>query len=189
MLSQKPDATMSDTANERMSAEEFNERFGGRPTGQARVEVGETYEKIVAVDPGTDTGVAAYWGDLLKTFTLSFWEVYQRARKEGGGVDSTLYIVEAPYKTGVTHQRLISGRQKLSAQLKIAQNAGGVQREAELLVEGLKRWGYDVVEHEPSTSKKWSDKKLRRLIGEWEGPSNEHTRDAIMMLVAHGLLP
>jgi len=177
-----------DTANETLSLDEFNKKYGGPTADQATVELGDQYQKVVAVDPGTDTGVAVYWGDLLKTFTLSFWEVYQRARKEGGGVDSTLYVVEAPYKTGVTHQRLV-GRQELSAQLKIAQNAGGVQREAQLLVEGLKRWGYDVVEHEPSTSKKWSDKKLRRLIGDWEGPSNEHTRDAIMMLVAYGFLP
>ena len=114
--------------------------------------------------------------------------MYRRSRN-GTNTDGTLYIVEAPYKTGVTHQRLIAGQKRLSAQLKIAQNAGAVQREAELLVEGLRRLGYDVVEHEPSTSKKWDHQSLEGLIGEWNGPSNEHTRDALMMLVAHGFLP
>jgi len=142
----------------------------------------------VAVDPGTSTGVAVAWGDDVLTNTQDFWQVYNRTEKIDDPGD-TLYIVEAPYKTGVTHQRLIANQKRLSGQLKIAQNAGGVQREAELLVAGLRRLGYDVVEHEPSTSKKWDHESLEGLIGEWNGPSNEHTRDALLMLVAYGFLP
>ena len=181
---------MSDSAehvNDTYTLDEFNEKYG--PTAdQATVELGDNYQKVVAVDPGVDTGVAVTWGDHTRTLIVDFWDVYRRSIN-GTNTDGTLYVVEAPYKTGVTHQRLIAGQKRLSAQLKIAQNAGGVQREAELLVEGLRRLGYDVVEHEPSTSKKWDHESLEGLIGEWNGPSNEHTRDALMMLVAYGFLP
>jgi len=179
---------MSNTANETMSASEFLERYGQPTADQATVGLEEKYQKVVAVDPGSTTGLAIAWNGNTQTYTRDFWQVYNRAKK----VDvpgNTLYIVEAPYKTGITHQRLIAGQQRLKAQLKIAQNAGGVHREAELLVEGLRELGYDVVEHEPSTSKKWGHESLEGLIGEWNGPSNEHTRDALMMLVAYGFLP
>ena len=176
------------TANETLTVAEFRERYGGPTADQVTVELGDNYRKVVAVDPGASTGVAVKWGGQVNTYTLDFWQVYRRA-VEASPSDESLYVVEAPYKTGVTHQRLIAGQKRLSAQLKIAQNAGGVQREAELLVEGLRELGYDVVEHAPSTSKKWDHESLEGLIGEWNGPSNEHTRDALMMLVAHGCLP
>lgn len=142
----------------------------------------------MAVDPGSTTGLAVVWSDNAQTYTRDFWQVFDWAERIDDPCD-TLYIVEAPYKTGVTHQQLVDGQKALPSRLKIAQNAGGVQREAELLVEGLRRLGYDVVEHEPSTSKKWDHESLEGLIGEWNGPSNEHTRDALMMLVAYGFLP
>ena len=179
---------MTDSANETLTADEFREKYGGPSADQATVELGDNYRKVVAVDPGSTTGLAVIWSGNVQTHTLDFWQVFDW-EEIGDDLDDTLYIVEAPYKTGVTHQRLIAGQKRLSAQLKIAQNAGGVQREAELLVEGLRRLGYDVVEHEPSTSKKWDHESLEGLIGEWNGPSNEHTRDALMMLVAHGILP
>lgn len=184
---------MSDAAehaNDTYTLDEFNEKYG--PTAdQATVELGDNHQKVVAVDPGASTGVAVRWPDDTKeavaTETLDFWKVYVRALRASS--QDTLYIVEAPHKTGLTHQRLVDGQKALPSRLKIAQNAGGVQREAELLVEGLTRLGYDVVEHEPSTAKKWDHESLEGLVGEWNGPSNEHTRDALMMLVAHGFLP
>jgi hypothetical protein len=178
---------MSDVANETISAADFQEKYGGPTADQATLDP-EQYDEIVAVDPGTTTGVAILCEGRLATTTQDFWALMRRARADARTVRS-LYIVEAPYKTGVTHQRLVAGQNRLGAKLKIAQNAGGVQREAELLVEGLRQLDQDVLEHEPSTSKKWGDEKLRRLIGDWNGPSNEHTRDAIMMLVAYGFLP
>lgn len=178
---------MADVANETISAADFQEKYGGPTADQGTIDA-DQYDEVVAVDPGTTTGVAVLCEGVLATTTQDFWALMRRARADAHEVRS-LYIVEAPYKTGVTHQRLVAGQNGLGAKLKIAQNAGGVQREAELLVEGLKQLGQDVVEHEPSTSKKWGDKKLRRMIGDWHGPSNEHTRDAIMMLVAYGFLP
>jgi len=183
---------MSNTANETMTASEFRDKYGGPTAEEATMNRREEYRTVVAIDPGATTGVAAIWPDdesaAVQTEAEDFWTVYHRAGKHGDPSD-TLFIVEAPYKTGITHQRLIAGQQRLKAQLKIAQNAGGVQREADLLVEGLRELGYDVVEHEPSTSKKWDHESLEGLIGEWNGSSNEHTRDALMMLVAYGFLP
>jgi hypothetical protein len=178
---------MSDVANETISAADFQEKYGGPTADQATLDP-EQYDEIVAVDPGTTTGVAILCEERLATTTQDFWALMRRARADAHTVRS-LYIVEAPYKTGVTHQRLVAGQNRLGAKLKIAQNAGGVQREAELLVEGLRQLDQDVLEHDPSTSKKWGDDKLRRLIGDWNGPSNSHTRDALLMLVAYGFLP
>ena len=185
---------MSDAAehaNETLTADEFREKYGGPTADQATVELGEEYRTVIAVDPGVTTGVAAILPHdenvAVRAYAEDFWTVYHRTISQDPS--DTLLVVEAPYKTGVTHQRLIAGQKRLSAQLKIAQNAGSVQREAELLVEGLRKLGYDVLEHEPSTSKKWDHEGLEGLIGEWNGPSNEHTRDALMMLVAYGFLP
>ena len=51
---------MSDSAdhvNDTYTLDEFNEKYG--PTAdQATVELGDNYQKVVAVDPGVDTGVA-----------------------------------------------------------------------------------------------------------------------------------
>jgi len=179
---------MTDRANDRYTPAEFKEEHGAGPDG-TRLTLGGEHDAAVAVDPGKTTGVAMYDQETLTTHTCDFWDLFPVGDTLRSLWTRPLVIVEAPYKTGVVHQRLVAGRKELSAQLKIAQNAGSVQREAELIVEGLQREGVRVVEHDPDTSKKWSDKKLRRLIGDWDGPSNEHTRDAIMMLVAYGFLP
>lgn len=61
---------------------------------------------------------------------------------------------------------------------KIARNVGQVTREAQLLVEGLKRLGYTVVEVKPQGKKNQAE--FKRITG-WQKRTNAHERDAGMM--------
>jgi len=169
---------MTDTANESMTAAEYREQQAG--SGR-RV----TSLPAVAVDPGTTTGVAVAFADgEIKTYTTTFWGLMDPV---GQSTDITIvqmqdptYIVEAPYKTEWG---------KAQDNSAMAYNSGGVAREAELLVEGLERRGYEVIKHDPHSSGnsgwgggKWDSQAARLIIGGWDGPDNEHTRDALRML-------
>lgn len=156
--------------------------------GDAQI-AGESYDSAVAVDPGTTTGVAVCFVDgELKTRTTDFWGLYERIRDHSSPVvaqmKNVVYIVEAPYMTKWG---------KAQDNSAMAYNSGGVAREAELLVEGIERSGHEVIEHDPHSSGnsawsggKWDSETAHRIVGEWEGPDNEHTRDAIRLLVSYG---
>lgn len=141
----------------------------------------------VAVDPGKTTGVAVCFSDgEINTRTMDFWSLMDTADGEAAiaQMKNSVYIVEAPYLTkwGKTQ----SGPR--------AYSSGRVAREAELLVEGLERRGYDVLEHDPrhegsnQWSGKWDSDLAHRIVGEWEGPDNEHTRDALKLLFIYGFI-
>lgn len=165
---------MTDTANDKLTAEEFRQEHG---PGGPGVDPSQ-YDSAVAIDPGTTTGVAAYDYEKanLKTHTLDFWEVMRRA-EVWKPLREFVCIVEAPHLTkwGKTQSP------------PIAYSSGKVAREAELLVEGLELKGLDVIEHDPAGGgSKWDSKRTHQIVGQWEGPDNEHTRDALQLLVEYG---
>lgn len=142
----------------------------------------QKYDSAVAVDPGTTTGVAyvSEEGDIY-TQSADFFETLIYAQNHS---DSDLWIVEAPYLTkwGKTQ----SGPR--------AYSSGKVAREAELLVKGLNIRGCDVREHDPRNegsgqwTGKWDSDLAHRIVGDWEGPDNEHTRDALKLLFIYGFI-
>jgi len=165
---------MTDTANDSMTAAEYRAQ---------QAESGRRVASLpaVAVDPGTTTGVAVAFADgEIKTRTTTFWDEMERVFEFGSPRIATMqdptYIVEAPYLTrwgvhGPDNRRQVY-------------NSGGAAREASLLVEGLERRGYDVVEHDPhDQGQKYDSKTLRGIVGNWGGADNEHVRDAVRLLV------
>jgi len=165
---------MTDTANERMTAAEYRAQ---------QAESGRRVASLpaVAVDPGTTTGVAVAFADgEIKTRTSDFWDEMERVFEFGAPQVATMrdptYIVEAPYLTrwgvhGPEHRKQVY-------------NSGGVAREASLLVDGLEWRGYDVIEHDPrDQGQKYDSKTLRGIVRDWDGPDNEHVRDALRLLV------
>lgn len=149
------------------------------------------HDAAVAIDPGSTTGVAVADADgALTTYTSDFWAV-TRATIHERWMEDAIWVVEAPYKRSLTHSWLRQEAEDEKGLIKIAQNVGGNHREAELLVEGLCRRGYDVVEHDPqSGGGSWSSKAGRRKVVEgsleWDGPANEHCIDALFMLTVYG---
>jgi len=154
--------------------------------GKGDTEAALDAESAVAVDPGTTTGVAISYADReLHTRTTDFWTLLKMTSTKTSPsiwqLRDVVYIVEAPYKTGW-------GKTQQGPR---AYSSGKVAREAELLVEGLNRRGHDVIEHDPrhdggDWSGKWNSKLAHHIVGGWEGPDNEHTRDALKLLTLYG---
>jgi hypothetical protein len=136
---------------------------------------------VIGIDPGVETGVAV-WQAEIKRFialeTLDFWRTFTYLSTFPK--DSTKVVVENPALNNFSYAR---HKQTGKDGLKIARNSGGNCREAELLIEGLKRDGYDVMEIKP-TRRKWTAEQLKRYTG-YEGRTNQHVRDA--MALVHGL--
>jgi hypothetical protein len=187
---------MNDTANETMSAEEYRQKYGD----QAQLEgmrPGDTCDVALAIDPGRESGLAWTDGDRVVTGTASFWDLWSAlsALHPGAALEPTggasvpavweasdcCVLLEAPYKS----------RQSMGAQPAVAYNSGQVAREAELLAEWLRSdgIGYGLIEHDPSQQgPKWDSSFARKIVGGWEGPDNEHCRDAIRLLFFYDFL-
>jgi len=165
---------MTDTANESMTAAEYREQ-----QAESGKRVGA--KSAVAVDPGKTTGVAVKHTDgRLVTHTTDFWDL-NRATIDKRWMELVPWIVECPQSTRFGVHGPDTRRQ--------VYNSGGVAREAALLVEGLKRRGYDVVEHDPKDQgQKWDAQTLRGIVGDWQGPDQEDVRDALRLLVWYDVI-
>lgn len=190
---------MSDHANDQLTAAEYRELTGQQgPQDEAGNPETAPKESALAIDPGTETGAAWTNGKHLRLATVDFWALLEEL-EHGADTDwpinvtpaRTAIILEAPHLRPVTHARNLKG-QNWRAAAKIAQNAGGVQREAELLAEGIERLGYQLTQTAPIQEKKWpagyAERVAKGLGLEWEGPNNEHTRDAFRLLLHHNVV-
>jgi hypothetical protein len=180
------------TANETLSLEEFNLKYGDQAQPQLEeMRPGDTCDVALAIDPGRTSGLAWTDGDRVVTGTASFWDIWDAlseldlGRALGASVPAVweasdcCVLLEAPYKS----------RQSMGAQPAVAYNSGQVAREAELLKETGKKIGYDVIEHDPARQdQKWDSSFARKIVGDWEGPDNEHVRDALRLLFFYNFL-
>jgi hypothetical protein len=177
---------MPDRAKERLSAEEFRQRYLGSPErDRTQMPHSQEHSTALAVDPGRDTGVA--WtnaGGRIVTGTCGWWDLqHTLARPDLSNVlkepvpssdpDACCVVLEAPYKS----------RQSIGRKAPIAYDSGRVAREAELLAEWVRQSEYGFIEHDPSRQgEKWDSDRTRRIVGDWTGPDNQHVRDAIRLL-------
>jgi len=183
-----------ETANETMSAEEYRQKYGDQAQPQLDgMRPGDACDVALAIDPGRESGLAWTDGDRVVTGTASFWEIWDAlselhlGRALGASVPAVwetsdhCVLLEAPYKS----------RQSMGAQPAVAYNSGQVAREAELLAEWLRGNDilYKLIEHDPSQQgPKWDSSFARKIVGDWEGPDNEHCRDAIRLLFFYEFL-
>ncbi len=127
--------------------------------------------RVVGIDPGVSTGFALVENrKIMLLQTLSFWEVIDRI----GIYENVSYAIELPKTRHVWHREANSK----SALLKTGMNVGSCIREAELIIEYLKRNGkeYKVV----IPQGKLKADQFERVTG-WKGKSNQHVRDAAML--------
>ncbi|MFA7302031.1 MAG: hypothetical protein WC069_06995 [Candidatus Shapirobacteria bacterium] len=127
--------------------------------------------RIIGIDPGAATGFALVENrKIMQLQTLSFWEVIDRINI----YENVAYAIELPKTRHVWHREANSK----SALLKTGMNVGSCIREAELIIEYLKRNGkeYKVV----IPQGKLKADQFERVTG-WKGKSNQHVRDAAML--------
>ncbi len=141
---------------------------------------------VVGVDPGTKTGLAVFDREsraLITLQTTDFWGAYEAIRKMP--VDEVSVRVEV-HRYCPTFRERKRGAGSVGTLDRMARNVGQVTREATLLVEGLRRCGYSVVEVRPQGKIKGDDGKydaeedraqFLRLTG-WQGQTSQHARDA-----------
>lgn len=133
---------------------------------------------VIGIDPGVESGFAV-WDRITRRFvsidTLKFWDVIDRVQVFG--IHEAKVIVEVAH-LAPTFRHLKAEGTNVNTLSKIARNVGQVTREAQLLVEGLRRLGYDVREVKPQGKKKQAE--FKRITG-WSKRTNQHERDSAMM--------
>jgi hypothetical protein len=135
---------------------------------------------VVGIDPGVNTGVAWYDREEKRVYdfgTSDFWKVYGDFANETAWRFEVVVIIETPMKTRLYARQDVEQGQRRRE--KIAANAGGNSREAELLADGLEALGYEVIRQKP-TRVKWDAEQLARFTGITKRTS-QHARDAIAL--------
>jgi len=150
----------------------------------------------IGIDPGKITGLAIYDREsksLVKLASTNFWDCYGYILTTYPDIDEVHSIViEVPEtkKTWSLDSRLrrlsYQDRNKFLTEaavaMKISHDVGRVCRESELLADGLEKAGYTVLTHHPTGKGKQLDKFSFKRITGWPKVTNEHTRDAAMMV-------
>ncbi|MFB3132293.1 MAG: hypothetical protein ACE10K_07210 [Rhodothermales bacterium] len=147
---------------------------------------------IVGLDPGEQTGVAAYdprARRLKYVFSLGFWMVVSMFETELGPEQPAdgsapgpvvLVVIEDARKLPVygRHDK-VRGRRRD----RLARNIGRIDRDTQLWVEYLERRGYRVLLARPSREQKWDAATFKRIT-RYQGRTNQHARDAGMLVFA-----
>lgn len=140
----------------------------------------------IGLDPGVNCGIAVYDRQARKFALVSstdFWGAFDIVRAYQ--LTETRIVVEVAHHAP-TFRHLKAQGQNANTLSKIARNVGQVTREAQLLAEGLRRLGYQVIEKAPLGKKKGADgnysaeadrREFEQLTG-WTARTNQHARDA-----------
>lgn len=131
----------------------------------------------IGIDCGKNTGIAICYDGKIKLINSDFWHAFHYI-KDTFDTEKTKVIIEDPSKIRTIYAK--NRHQSKMATAKIAQDVGGVKRESELLADGLEWAGFLVERVKPNNTKK-DAKTIKRITG-YGGRSNEHTRDALMLV-------
>lgn len=128
--------------------------------------------KYIGIDPGKKTAIAVYDSitkRIIDVFMTDFWGAYEYLESEQHDILIKAVIIEVPRTKSNWHKK---GCDITSA------NVGGIYREANLLANGIERMGLKVVRQHPQG--KVDAAYVKKITG-YQGKTNEHTRDAIML--------
>ena len=124
----------------------------------------------LGVDPGKKTGLAVYdrhEKKIVKIRNTDFWGAY-----------GYLYTCcPTDYEVYIEVSRCKANWHE-SKHPTTSANVGGIVREANLLADGIEQLGYIVHRSHPRGK---VDKKVIKIITSYEGRTNEHTRDAMLL--------
>ncbi len=151
------------------------------------------HDYLIGLDPGKSTGVCLYDKSqkvIIMLDTLDFWEVFDLI-KELSFIHSHIdhqgklsFVIENSSLNKPTFAKAGDGKE-LTRQ-KISRNVGMNQRESVLLIEGIRRLGYEVKEVTPSKKSAYTGKitvPMFKAMTGWKGTSSQHARDAAMLVI------
>jgi hypothetical protein len=131
--------------------------------------------KVIAIDPGKITGLALCVDGVLKeVLSGNFWDAIDYIK----WTPDAFVIVELPNNKHVWHP----GAHNRGAIERTGVNVGSAIREAELLIEYLKRNNRQYKTVAPLG--KVNAVHFKKITG-WEGRTNQHKRDAAIMAFLH----
>jgi hypothetical protein len=141
---------------------------------------------VIGIDPGKNTGWAIYSRESKKIEeikTLTFWDCYDEMKHWTPEI--TLVVVECPIKNALyARQEKIADQGSMRRGNRMMANASANAHEASLLADGIERLGFEVRRVRPTRRNFKSAEDdvayVQRITG-FEGRTNPHTRDAIML--------
>lgn len=151
------------------------------------------HDYLIGLDPGKKTGVCLYDKSkkiVVKLCTLDFWQVFDLITEVAfilRGIDyqgKIAFNIENSALNKPTFAKPEDGKE-LTRQ-KISRNVGSNQRESVLLIEGIRRLGYEVKEVRPTKKAAFKGKitvELFKAMTGWKGSSSQHARDAAMLVI------
>lgn len=143
---------------------------------------------VVGVDPGVKTGFAVWDREsqsLKSVETTTFWELFLGIQRSTlyNTANTCLVIEIANYAPTFRERRSKAG--SVSVADRMSRNVGGVSMMADLLVEGFRLLGYEVIERRPIGKVKkngeYNAGEDRRQFEEqagWTKQTSQHARDA-----------
>lgn len=141
----------------------------------------------IGIDPGVHTGVCVYDSkkkEIILLETHTFWSAIELIKNYyeefGFGI---LVFIEDPSKNKAMHhnQHKEITREKLNLSMKIAQDVGMNKREATLIIDYLKLNNIPHKAVKPTSTK--VDAQYFKMITGYSGSTNEHKRDAGMLVI------
>jgi hypothetical protein len=142
----------------------------------------------IGIDGGRTTGVAVFDRQTRTLSNLTTTDYFGcRAMLATFRPDECDVIVEDPSQVHPVFQRPlkepVTERQAHLIQMKIAQAVGAVKQQTALLIEELRRMGFNVIAARPMSRAKKAKNDARQfaLRTGWVGSTNQHVRDAGML--------
>lgn len=149
---------------------------------------GSKHEYLIGLDPGINTGFCLYdkiSKQIVKLDTLGFWDLFDALEdvKVWIGQEHVTFYIE---NSALNKPTFVKGGGDTQKKMqKISRNVGSNQRESTLLIEGIRRYGFHVIEVKPTGSRgvkrKWSEETFVKITG-YKGRSSQHARDAAMLV-------
>lgn len=135
---------------------------------------------VIGIDPGTHTGVAIIAPDAtMELKQMGFWDTYHFLTRFYDR-NTTAIVIEA----GGENKRIYHREARnWGAIAETGKRVGGANREAELLAEGLEKWGFTVIRVKP-TKTKWTAAECAQITG-YAGRTSQHKRDALRLAYDH----
>jgi hypothetical protein len=153
----------------------------------------------IGIDPGEHTGLAVFnrkENRLAEIYDLDFWRAYWHIINNYPPTDCRIYVECTKHLK--IHRRHYWAADKIGERValqkgeaagkkaqrgtvvKIARDAGGTIREAELLMQGLTLAGYQVIRGGVAQKDEWTEQFFQRIT-KYMGKVTQHERDATCM--------